>query len=257
MAARVQERVPQPILCFVSPAHLDFDLVEFSNCMLSESERKRASKLVVPTARTAFIVSHGYLKAVLSVYLKLPAHDIDYTTGRYGKPYVDPPLCAFSFSHTNNHWAVALHLDPKQEIGIDIENTCRFLKNPFRLKKLVLTQKENQELLHTETTSLSVKLARIWVRKEALLKAAGMGLSSPMAKLHMGSADGPTYVNFQDSQGVLRYWTVFDLQLPASLAGAIAVSGHHPSGLISLREVSFSRLLENRSSCISKKWAHP
>lgn len=90
----------------------------------------------------------------------------------FGKPYfVGGP--EFSISHADQYAAVALSSDP---VGVDIEGarcTLRIAKHFFAAAEV-----EAAEAL--SGVSQALFLQRLWVAKEAFVKALGTGLTTPL-----------------------------------------------------------------------------
>lgn len=84
----------------------------------------------------------------------------------FGKPYWPGSRWQFNYSHSRDWLALAV---AQQPVGLDIESTAR---EP-RVEALV------QRYFHANEQALSTDLCgflQIWTRKEAVLKAQGLGL---------------------------------------------------------------------------------
>ena len=97
--------------------------------------------------------------------------ELKFTFNSYGKPYyyITPPY--FNISHSGDYVVVVFYLE---EIGIDIEKQLkidmRFAYRFFTEKEVVYINQENEFMRFYE----------IWTRKEAYLKARGIGLTIPL-----------------------------------------------------------------------------
>lgn len=98
-----------------------------------------------------------------------------------GKPYLAGPApIAFNLSNSRTHSLIALTLDG--EIGCDIEDRFREDDDVDELGALVLHPAEQQEMGRLPAPDRQAAFKRYWVRKEAVLKAAGSGfLRDPRA----------------------------------------------------------------------------
>ena len=96
-------------------------------------------------------------------------------TGAFGKPcLVGRPGCAFNLSHSG---AVALiGLADDGEIGVDVE-VLRRTPDLDALVRLHFTAGERQAMEATPRESRDMAFLLGWTRKEACLKAIGVGLS--------------------------------------------------------------------------------
>ena len=66
----------------------------------------------------------------------------------------------------------------------------------------------------------------IWTRKEALMKADGLGLTKSMGR-HEVSIDRPARIlNLKHDEELKRRWSLSDLRPPTGYLAALAVEGH-------------------------------
>lgn len=108
------------------------------------------------------------------------ATDLQFEYGPYGKPSLaDGPF--FSVSHTADHLAIVVCRSCS--IGIDIEER-RHLDDWQDIARLVLTREEQRSLAAGPTDATpdrsdsgSAHLLAAWTRKEAFLKALGLGVA--------------------------------------------------------------------------------
>ena len=134
---------------------------------LPKSFYERANRYLEEESASCFLTGRLLLKKAISLN-GLPTsllEEIHYS--EYGKPSL---LCVnFSISHSNTY--VVLAFSTKFSIGIDIEK-----KNDIELKlfKYLFTDHEWESIIQAEN-SLE-RFYWYWVRKEALLKAAGCSL---------------------------------------------------------------------------------
>ncbi len=135
--------------------------------------------------------------------------DLPVCTDAQGKPVLpDAPGFCFSIAHCRNRVICAVSDRP---IGCDLERE-RTLKR--ELAPRICTPHE-RAILRT-----NADLFQIWVGKEAVLKAAGMGLRRPLGALEVGLDDRCT-VNLDGAPYTLRRVPQADgWHLAVCLAGA-------------------------------------
>lgn len=92
-----------------------------------------------------------------------------------GKPYAENCDIQFSLSHSGSFAAAAL---AESDIGIDIE-TPR--KVDLKLAERYFSPDERERL--NTSQDAEHEFLRIWTRKESLLKAAGIGIATPLCDL--------------------------------------------------------------------------
>lgn len=150
---------------------------------LSIEERSKSKKFAFDLLSKRYIVSHGILRLLLSRYLD--SFSFQLQIGRYGKPYLKDSALFFNLSHSNNYAAITLAFF---EVGTDIE----FIKEDEVLTCIF----SEKELLHFHTLSESQKLRlfyQSWTRKEAYLKALGVGLTKNLEEVEVSFETPPDW----------------------------------------------------------------
>ncbi len=117
--------------------------------------------------------SRGALRALLGRYANRQPSAIEFRYGEWGKPEVlDLSLC-FNLSHSNNHALIAVG---SKSIGVDIESIRMLEKNVTEMADYICDPNEKRSLSYLPGTARLLQFFQIWVRKEAYLKAVGIGL---------------------------------------------------------------------------------
>lgn len=133
--------------------------------LLDAHERERLGRFRRPADAARYLAAHALTRLVLGV---APAADVFDRTCRCGQPHGKPTLHggpAFSFTHAGDVVGVAVSmLGP---VGLDVEQ-------PRPMADLAAVAR------HIGAPAEPEGFFRAWTRKEALLKATGEGLSSPM-----------------------------------------------------------------------------
>ena len=121
------------------------------------------------------------LRAVLGKLTGRPPESLQFEITAEGKPYLaGNDGIAFNLSRSRSHALIALSLGG--EIGCDIEDRFRDDDDVDELGALVLHPAEQQEMIRLPAADRQEAFKRYWVRKEAVLKAAGSGfLKDPRA----------------------------------------------------------------------------
>ncbi|MFC5473496.1 4'-phosphopantetheinyl transferase family protein [Paraherbaspirillum soli] len=192
--------------------------------VLSADETARAAKFLMPHVAACYRGSHGALRAWLSSHLGIAPQALQFVKDRLGKPELAPKHCAFNLSHSDAYWSAAVHPCPDAQVGIDIEALAKFTDAWPDLARHILSADELSALAQETPESYAAILARLWTRKEALLKAIGVGLRRSMCSLTVGWSEAPVVIHAPDADGNAASWTIHDLApLPDGLAGALAV----------------------------------
>jgi 4'-phosphopantetheinyl transferase len=183
--------------------------------------------------------SHAAVRRVLADYLDLAPGAIQLGRLRcpgcgaedHGPPAVTgvaTPL-RFSFSRSGAHWLLALTHD--RPVGIDIERVG--LIDAARVAPMVLSPDEQAHFAaHTgEAERLDVFL-RCWTRKEAVVKASGIGLAAELREVDVQPAHrGPVPVR-HGAPGGPDAWVVQDLPVGPGLLAALAVQAGHEGAVV-------------------------
>ncbi len=122
-----------------------------------------------------------------------PPDSLHFKKTAQGKPYLaGHDSIAFSLSHCRGHSLIALSL--RGDVGCDIEDRFRDDDDVEELGALVLHPVEQQELKRLAPYQRREAFKRYWVRKEAVLKAAGSGfLKDPRAVIVGLNRPRPTW----------------------------------------------------------------
>lgn len=173
------------------------------NCHLDPNEKNRVRKFTRESARNRFLAGRWLIRHVLSQFSDDSI--VPLRIDQHGKPYC--PLTKtpkFNLSHSGD-WVVAVfskHLD----VGVDVELTDRRV-DMLSIADRFFSPKEQQEvLLHGREAFF-----QIWIRKEAWLKASGVGLSVNLCEWDVFQAQesGNMRFDINDIQPNVRFATAY------------------------------------------------
>jgi 4'-phosphopantetheinyl transferase len=193
-----------------------------SQYLLDEHEHKIAQGLRLDSARRTFLHSRTYQRLVLAHYVGRPpaAIRIDRRCehcgdARHGRPRLTSRLVEYSVSHSRSWLLIAIVRTGL--VGIDIEEEAS-LSDIAEVSELVLAAQERQQFAHVQEADRPQWLMRRWIRKEAALKATGMGLRV---------APNLVDVTTSDAQSNHSDWPrspvhLYELPAPQGLAAALA-----------------------------------
>lgn len=141
---------------------------------LDDEEKSRASRFHKLRDSQRYMLSHGVLRWTLARLLDVSPGQILYTKTVYGKPWLNPDLGGLNFnlSHSGDYFAIATS---SEEVGVDIE-VIRDVGDAEGIATHVFTHDEQAQLGGVAEGERLAKFFQLWVRKEAVLKAAGVGL---------------------------------------------------------------------------------
>jgi len=152
-------------------------LADVKTCLglLNKEERDRANAFRKRKDRDNYILSHGYLRILLSSYFPtiLPA-SWEFVYNAYGKPSLSSKhqkRLFFNLSHTKHY--VAFIFSEVAICGIDIEEEMPIVIDEA-MRKLILSQEE--EKMYVQSKEKQRTFYQLWTLKEAYVKAIGSGL---------------------------------------------------------------------------------
>jgi 4'-phosphopantetheinyl transferase len=149
--------------------------------ILAKDELARADRFITEQLRRRFIICRGCLRMLLAAATNQPAAELEFHYEQWGKPQLvgkrGGPL-AFNVAHSHDHALIALGPTP---LGVDLE-----LPNPRIHPRAIVSQVTHP----TEQTALErlpvrlhdAEILRLWVCKEALLKALGLGIAEGLQR---------------------------------------------------------------------------
>jgi 4'-phosphopantetheinyl transferase len=206
---------------------------------LSDEERARAGRFYFDRDRGRFIACRGRLRALLGAYLQKAPHEIQFHYGPHGKPglasHAGTPLF-FNVSHSHDLALFAFRR--RGEIGVDVER-LRPVGEAESIARRYFTPREWETLRELPTDARTAAFFRCWTRKEALLKAIGVGLSFSLNEVEVSlREDEPARLLAVPARGrpQAAEWRLDHLAPAADYVGALA-SGDHGETLVFRRWV--------------------
>jgi 4'-phosphopantetheinyl transferase len=141
---------------------------------LSDAERGRAAGLADVRARSRFILTRIWMRRILARESGVSPDRLDLRIGPYGKPYAAG--CAgdrrLSFNLSHSGARALLGVCRQAEIGIDIERVREGLDGE-RVARRVFSAGEQAAWRSAAPGDRPAAFMRLWVRREASLKAHG------------------------------------------------------------------------------------
>jgi 4'-phosphopantetheinyl transferase len=144
--------------------------------LLSEEERRRAQRLRLPEVRARFVICRGLLRCLLRTYAHVPARDLIFDIGPFGKPrLVNPGLgwLHFNMAHTDDMLLIVIGRD--RAVGVDVE-LIRPLEGVQTLISLLFAPQDRAIVRALPEAARRSAVLTAWTLTEAMGKAAGVGL---------------------------------------------------------------------------------
>jgi 4'-phosphopantetheinyl transferase len=155
---------------------------------LSTEELGRKARFVFERDRERFSRTRIGLRRLISSYLGTTPADVCFVQNEFGKPRVQgDSTIGFNVSHSEDVAIIAV--GQLAEIGVDVESV-RPLTDLFGIAKSVFSVAENDVLQSLDDGERSSAFFTCWTRKEAYLKAIGVGLTLEPSSLTVGLSPG-------------------------------------------------------------------
>lgn len=147
--------------------------------LLTDDEKVIVSSFATELLRSRALGARVFLRSILANYLGKPPAKVEIEIGKFGKPLVigGPE---FNLSHSGQIAAVALH--PSLQVGIDIER-CN---NEIKGSDFASILSENEKRRAIQNPPRNTQWLQMWVRKEAVVKATGLGLHIDLTTIDVG-----------------------------------------------------------------------
>jgi 4'-phosphopantetheinyl transferase len=190
---------------------------------LDEQEQERFERFVFDNVRQRFLVSHGLLRAILSLYMHLDPGELRFQRQQYGKPELcpaqNPRGIRFNLSHTGN--AVALAVSMAGELGVDVEQ-CREGRRFTSIATRYFSPREIADLQSCDVSHRAERFYQLWTLKEAYIKARGLGLAIPLESFSY-RFHGETGLSMGQAGYPQSPWNIWLLNSGKDYAAALAL----------------------------------
>ena len=189
--------------------------------LVGRRELERAERMRDAAEKGFLLGSHAVLRSVLAEATGQSVTQLELFRDEFGKPRLaDGPLC-FNMSRSKSVALIGLRM--AREIGVDIEIIDE-VPDVEMLAREHFSPREYEAWRRLDPASAAPAFLQCWVRKEACIKAAGIGLALRLDRLDVGwMSDGiPVRVALEHRQ---RRWDtlVASLPMPRGLVAAAAI----------------------------------
>lgn len=215
------------------PLRIGPAVVDRATQVLDAAELARAARFQRAIHREAYIAAHAALRGILGRALGLAPASLMFNNGPAGKPTLSTPThprMHFNLSHANDHALVVL--STQGEVGVDLE--CLPVQGLEELDASIFSAHEIAAVAACPAEHRPLARLRCWVRKEAVLKAAGCGLSDEVRTLTVSIDEPARIVSSAHPQVAHGEWFLAAVERPAEWIGAVAA--RMPVPALALRE---------------------
>jgi 4'-phosphopantetheinyl transferase len=196
--------------------------------ILSLDERRKAERFHFQVDRERHVIGRALARIVLAHLLDVAPNNVRFRYNKFGKPYLDcndnGPQRRFNLSHSGD--LILLAVAAGREIGVDVEGVRQDVKVD-RIAARYFSARERAELASLPPEKRAAAFFACWSRKEAFIKAKGIGLSFPLDCFDVSLKPDAPAVLLETRPDPLEAgrWTIRDLDVGPSYKAAIAVEG--------------------------------
>lgn len=216
--------------------------------LLSPDEVARAAQLRYRRDRDRFIAGRAQLRILLGSLLDEEPERVVFAYGPSGKPYLDGATLQFNVAHTEGAGLVAV--TEGLRVGADVE---RVRREPVLdgVARRFFSPGEARRLCAVDEPERTVAFFRCWTRKEAFVKATGVGVAAMLGDFEVSFGEGqpPAVVWCASGLGAASQWSVVDVTRDPDRIAAVVVESPRV-GVVSHGELAVDRTLPvyNRKS---------
>lgn len=185
--------------------------------VLDAAESERALRLRDEAGRQAYVYAHAALRILLARELAIGAAAIRFEAGPFGKPRLADAGAGIHFSISRRPGFVAVALG-NAPLGVDVEVVRGGIDIPGISRRFFSAAEQGFIDSPGDAGDRVSRFFRIWSRKEALVKAAGVGIDALEAAEALKSLAALT-----DERGVQQTYCLNQLASAADHVLAIAI----------------------------------
>ena len=194
--------------------------------LLSPDEQARAKRFYFEKDRIRYANGRGILRSILAYYLNIEPQYVQLCYGDYGKPYLERHSAEmaldFNLSHSND---LALYAITRgKSVGIDLEH-IREVADIDQVVKKFFAAREQVAFYNLHPHERREAFFKVWTRKEAYLKAIGVGLSEPLyyVEVSVSPQGQPGLSNVVGNSQAASRWFLQDMASPPGYVATLAV----------------------------------
>lgn len=191
---------------------------------LSADEAERAARLHFERDRLRWLASRLALRALLGAHLGVAPAELRFTLGPCGKPaLLGEPRVSFNLSHAGE--LTVLAVSDGVAVGVDVEEVVPD-RATLALAETVFSQAELAALVALPAPSRTAAFYRCWTRKEAVIKARGLGFSADLRAfdVSLGEDEAPRVSATRPDAAEAARWTLAALPVGEGYEAALAVA---------------------------------
>jgi 4'-phosphopantetheinyl transferase len=216
--------VTSPVRVWILPADVPPETAARFRDVLDDGERARAAAFGSPRDRQLFTAAHGALRILAARALNTRPGALAWIPGPNGKPELAAPWSGLHTSLSHSQDMIVAAISTGRPVGADIQYLVPGLDPAGLSARFFAPDEAGYVAAGGDASARADRFAHLWVRKEAVVKAAG-GRLWPNLKI---AVRGCSVVGCAEPAGRHR---VADVVVPAGYRAAVAVTGAAPFAL--------------------------
>jgi 4'-phosphopantetheinyl transferase len=193
---------------------------------LTPDEIKLAAQFHFAHDQRRFVVRRAVLRQLLAANLGLRPEQIQIESAHFQKPQIAAVQNANNLRFNGSHsadWAL-IALTQSREVGVDVEQR-RHLPDAGELAKNYFSDCEIAEWNSLPEAARGEGFFNGWTRKEAYVKAIGLGLAYPLNQFSVSLSPGQPAVlrAVANDSTALERWSLLDLTVAAGYSAALVL----------------------------------
>jgi 4'-phosphopantetheinyl transferase len=196
--------------------------------LLSVDEQARAARFHFESDRQHFIVARGGLRTMLARYLEIDARKIQFSYAPHGKPELatsssQAQSLNFNLAHSGGFALYAF--TQVGEIGVDLEHVRPDFTGDDIARRF-FSSDEVARLTRLPANARHEAFFNCWTRKEAFIKAKGIGLSLPLDQFDVTLAPGEpaAILRTRWDENEASRWSLKAIDVGPGYVAAVAVA---------------------------------
>jgi 4'-phosphopantetheinyl transferase len=167
------------------------------------------------------------LRRLLAGYLGTDPRDIRFAVGPAGKPELREPAAPLHFNITHSRGLALFAVTERSPVGVDIE-CVRPMPSYLGMAERYFSPWEFEVLRGLPNEHQIRAFFHAWTRKEAFLKARGVGLSYGLERVEvtLGPGEPARIVRLDGAEHKANGWSLSHLNPAPGFVGALVVEGH-------------------------------
>jgi 4'-phosphopantetheinyl transferase len=203
------------------------ETARLESCLIP-SERERATRFHFPQDRRRFVVRRAVLRHLLGNYAGCCPEAVCLAHTAHGKPFLEhqeaPDALRFSSSHSADLALIAFARG--REVGVDLE-FHRPLPEAAEMAKAFFSASEIAELAQVPEAAKQKIFFDGWARKEAFVKAIGLGLSFPLNHFSVSLSPGQpaALLQVEHDPAAVERWSMQAIDASPNCSAALVGEG--------------------------------